>query len=165
MDLNLGPPATDKGYAWGNMRVGGVKARVTASKIWVSVLTMSSFGVRLESDLQRFVRCGEGFCSVKAMHWWEGNSHHSWGLLRTLHPQVGHRAWQHDASALWLSDSRRACAQYWAGKEKHYQKDGGDLGVLGDALLSGSLGLIVVQQCRVFWEVIHLRPWSFSTPD
>lgn len=28
MDLNPGPPATDKGYIWGNMRLGRVKAGV-----------------------------------------------------------------------------------------------------------------------------------------
>lgn len=48
MDLDPGPPATDKGYIWGNRRLGGVKTGVFASKICVLVLTMSSFGMSLE---------------------------------------------------------------------------------------------------------------------
>lgn len=58
MDLDSGPPATDKGDTWENMRLGGEKAGEFASKVWVLVLNMCSFGLSLESDVQRFVGCG-----------------------------------------------------------------------------------------------------------
>lgn len=58
MDLNSGPPATGKGEIWENMRLGREKEGGFASKVWVLVLTMCSFGLSLESDTQRFVGCG-----------------------------------------------------------------------------------------------------------
>lgn len=40
------------------MMLGQEKAGEFASKIWVLVLTVCSFGLCLESDMQRFVGCG-----------------------------------------------------------------------------------------------------------
>lgn len=40
------------------MRLGQEKAGEFASKVWVLVLTMCSFGLSLESDMLRFVGCG-----------------------------------------------------------------------------------------------------------
>lgn len=40
------------------MRLRQEKSGDFASKVWVLVLTMCSFGLCLESDVQRFVGCG-----------------------------------------------------------------------------------------------------------
>lgn len=52
MDLNSGSPATGEGEIGENMRLVREKEGEFASKIWVLVLTMCSFGLCLESDVQ-----------------------------------------------------------------------------------------------------------------